>query len=186
MFQMFLRCLSKFSSLKELELDSEMEARLSDEAISMLIPVLRNHQLESLSMSCNGIGWNGCREFASWFSSPNCTLQKLHFDNNFYAETTLPMFVEGLVSNTSLTSLDLSWNSNVPSRAWRRLVAVLQNPNSILERLDVSYCIIEDDVAIGIARALHGNRRLKNLGIGSSSHMTIAGFRAFAGPSPKP
>ena len=171
MFQMFLRCLSKFSSLKELELESEMKARLSDEAISMLIPVLRNHQLESLSMRCNGIGWNGCREFASWLSSPNCTLQKIYFDHNFYAETTLPtMFVEGLVNNT----FDLSWNSNVPSRAWRRLV------------LDVSHCIIEDDVAIGIAGALHGNRRLKNLGIGSSSHMTIAGFRAFAGPSPKP
>ena len=53
-------------------------------------------------------------------------------------------------------------------------------PNSLLERLDVSHCIIEDDVAIGIAGALHGNRMLKNLGIGSSSHMTIAGFRAFA------
>lgn len=70
-FQMFLRCLSKFNTLKELDFESEAEARISDEALSMLIPVLRQHQLEKFSLNCNGIGWNGCRELASWLSSPN-------------------------------------------------------------------------------------------------------------------
>ena len=112
-FQLLISSLSTFSTLKVLSLGSEARARISDEALSMLISTLsEKHQLESFRLRFNGIGYIGCKALARWLSSPNCTLTKFYFNWNFHGSgDMLPaLLFEGLEDNTSLKDLDLADN----------------------------------------------------------------------------
>ena len=78
--------------------------------------------------------------------------------------------------------MDLHYNAEVTSSGWRAISAVLQNPNSELEKLDLSCNVIGNDVLISFANSLAGNNKLKELFLDyfeGPTSITNAGWEAF-------
>ena len=86
-----------------------------------------------------------------------------------------------LVNNNRLRDLDIRNNTDVTDQGWIILAnAILRNPNSALERLDISGSHINSRITIAFADALMNNSRLKELYLGQSgSRMNSDGNEAF-------
>jgi hypothetical protein len=73
---------------------------------------------------------------------------------------------DSLVNNNVLRILDLSNNGDVPAGSWADFSAILRNPNSALQELDLSGNSINDDTMFAFAENLASNKKLTKLNLG--------------------
>mmetsp|Transcript_9716 Transcript_9716/g.17257 ORF Transcript_9716/g.17257 Transcript_9716/m.17257 type:complete len:128 (+) Transcript_9716:455-838(+) len=85
-----------------------------------------------------------------------------------------------LSNNKSLPSLSLSSNSDITTAGWRRLSAVLESPQLVLENLDLSECDLNDESFTFLTNALANNRSMKSLSLRRNWKITIAGWRTLS------
>lgn len=72
-------------------------------------------------------------------------------------------------------TLKLCCNRNVA----RAFCQFLQNPNSVLEKLNLSCNAIRDDVAAALTNAFINNSRLRELDFSTNRSITLTGWMAF-------
>ena len=157
---------------------------IDDEAANLLAYSLANGSinLEVLNLSENHdittVGW---RSVFSALQSPRCMLQKLFLHYNEINDEAVTYLGNVLANNCTLRRLglgDLEGN-RVTSSGWRAFAAILQNPNSALEELDLARNQINNDVLDSFANSLMHNNKLKELFIDDRS-VTSTGWDALS------
>ena len=123
------------------------------------------------------VGWRAIFHF---LQEPNSALKILHLNNHSFTDEAVGALANVLVNNSRLRDLDVRNNTDVTNQGWIILAAILRNPNSALERLDISGSSINSGITIAFADALMNNSRLKELYLGQfGSRMTSDGNEAF-------
>ena len=110
------------------------------------------------------IGREGCNAIAKMLKNPASKLQQLRMNYNGLTDRTIRILGRALISNNTLRSLDLMGNNAITWKGWQGFAVCLSNnPNSALEKIDVSWCELSDDGAIEIVHGLRGNYSVKEL-----------------------
>ena len=113
---------------------------------------------------------------AAMHANPNCRIETFvlcSYDINEGAAILLSNVL--LCHTNTLTTLKLCCNRNV-TRAFCRF---LQNPNSVLVKLNLSCNAIRDDVAAALTNAFINNSRLRELDFSTNRSITPTGWMAF-------
>ena len=113
------------------------------------------------------VGW---RSLFQLLREPNSVLEELDLGTNLFGDEVVDALTNALVGNDKLRKLKLRHNLHVSAAAWAGLSAVLRNPKSALDVLDLNegYIngdgnLINDDTIFAFADALASNRKLKEL-----------------------
>lgn len=194
------------SSLKHLNLGNNRFECMGATAISIMLknPLCR---LESLDFEGNSFESRGLQELARSLSSiitlkaldlsrntavhgsgwrvlftelQGCPcLEKLALQETSISDSDMPAMTEFLSGNNTLKTLDLAYSEIVSALGLSYLPAVLQNPDSALEKLDLRGTYVDNGVVAAFADSLRGNKRLKELMV---ENCGISGdaFRALA------
>jgi hypothetical protein len=118
----------------------------------------------------------------------NSALEELKLSGNEYLigdEYQVGDLTDSLVNNNMLRILDLSNNGDVPGGSWADFSAILRNPNSALQELDLSGNSINDDTMFAFAENLASNKKLTKLNLGlhltnQRYKVTPAGYAALS------
>lgn len=159
----FDQLVSPHSPLEHLDLAQNW---IDDDVANLLANALANGaSLKVLSFSeIDDITPAGWRAVFAALQSPHCLLQGFHLDYNFIHDEDVTYLANCLAnSNSALRHLDLNYCPEVTSSGWRVFAAVLQNPNSALERVYLHLNIIDEDVMVSLANSLTHNNVLKEL-----------------------
>ena len=159
---LFTQLQSPQSSLEELFL---WENSIADAAAIWLANALANGtHLKALNLErIDSITSDGWQSIFNALSSPHCMLLKLNLSCNGFSNEDVTHLANSLTNNCRLIELDISINSEVTSSGWRAFAAVLQNPNSALEKVDLTGNQINNDILVSFANSLAGNKKLKEL-----------------------
>jgi len=153
------------------------------DAISLsLSNALLHHSttLKTLNLSCfEGIvtiaGWNSIMQRIG-----DCALlENLDLSANYFADDIIAALANALVNNRSLREISLSLINGVSEAGWSAFSAVLRNPESALEIIDLSKNSINDEVMHSFSNALASNTKLKKFNIQGTFSITSNGFAAF-------
>jgi len=113
------------------------------------------------------VGW---RSLFQLLREPNSVLEELDLGTNLFGDEVVDALTNALVGNDKLRKLKLSDNLHVSAAAWAGLSAILRNPKSALDILDLNegYIngdgnLINDDTIFAFADALASNRKLTEL-----------------------
>ena len=158
----FTQLHSPQSSLENLTLCA---SSISNAAATSLGNALANNtHLKVLHVSeMRSIAAEGWRSIFEALESPRCVLQELDLGCNNLRDGDVDYLTSSLSNNCVLSSLTLCYNEEVTASGWRALSAVLENPNSALEKIDLSYSPIDNDALVSFANALRHNNKLKEL-----------------------
>ena len=159
---LFTRLHGPQSSLEDLQLYDNC---VDDAAVSSLANCLSNgSNLKVLNLSqSHDITAEGWRSVFDALGSPNCLLEEMHLHTNGIYDEEVTHLVNCLANNSLLRHLSLCYNRGVTQFGWRTSLAILQNPNSALEVLDLSSNLIGDDVLVSFANSLRDNNKLREL-----------------------
>jgi hypothetical protein len=147
----------------------------NDSIISLRNVIANNSRLVELRLSCNqDVTTDGWVNFLTFPS--NAKLEKLHLGyNDNINDEALDVFRVALTNNRRLKDLHLCSFPNVTTAGWTAFSAVLRNPNSLLERLDLTpqgyIADFANNIAMSFADALTNNKRLRKLTIGRSTEI---------------
>ena len=123
----------------------------------------------SLKALCLGTSYEitteGWRAVFAALSSPRCVIKELDLNSNEFNDEVVTHLSNALSNNCVLKELDLHGNAEVTPSGWRAFSAVLQNPNSALEKLDLGYNSINDGALVSLANSLVHNNKLKELSL---------------------
>ena len=159
---------------------------IDDAAANLLGKALDSlSRLKVLKLGSNyDITTEGWQAIFDTLQSPRCMLQELVLFENGFTDEVVTHLSHSLANNCVLRHLDPSVNSEVTSSGWREFSAVLQNPNSALEKVDLGYNSIDDDALISFATSLVHNSKLKELILDEDSYedinITIVGWAALS------
>eukprot|EP00579_Thalassiosira_antarctica_P030532 CAMPEP_0202030048 /NCGR_PEP_ID=MMETSP0905-20130828/64294_1 /ASSEMBLY_ACC=CAM_ASM_000554 /TAXON_ID=420261 /ORGANISM="Thalassiosira antarctica, Strain CCMP982" /LENGTH=476 /DNA_ID=CAMNT_0048593833 /DNA_START=1937 /DNA_END=3367 /DNA_ORIENTATION=+ len=172
--------LVEFDSLKEFEFSSygdelqeHIQALAGHSGLKKLI--LRGNSVSNLKITI--AGW---RTIFAFLQSPHSLLEILDLSMSGINDEVVNSLTNALVNNNKLRELDLSWNGHITATGCEAFSAVLQNPGSALEKLDLSGNSINDGTVITLATSLSNNRKLKELILESQHAITINGWAAFS------
>ena len=91
------------TQLETLNLNSN---NIDDEGMGLLLPALRGHSLQKLSLGSNrSITLNGWKAIASLLEMPKCNLKELYIHNNNLGDEGALVFAEALTNNSTLETL---------------------------------------------------------------------------------
>ena len=108
-------------------------------------------------------------------------LQELDIGDNDFDDEDVTHLTNSLANNCTLRCLDLSRNTEVTVSGWRAFAAVLQNPNSALERIHLDCNQINDDVMVSFANLLVHNNKLKDMFLDDDfDGVTVIGWNALS------
>ena len=128
----------------------------------LLIVLQNNNTLKSLDLSGNikitSAGWE---QLFRYLQSPNCRLEEIDLSSNRFNDELIISLSNVLVNCNTLKKLNLYNSQRVTAVGWQALSAVLQDPNSALERLHLDFNVINDDTLISFANSLVSNDKLK-------------------------
>ena len=118
-------------------------------------------QLKCLNLcSINDVTTVGWQALFDSLKKTTCMLEELLLRDNDFLDEEVTYLSDALAHNRILRSLDLRDNNEVTAAGWRAFLAVLENPNSALEKVG---CGINDEVLVLFASSLMHNSRLKEL-----------------------
>ena len=151
------------SSLEDVDLSGR--SIIDDAAAVFLANVLTNGtNLKVLKLGSNyGITTEGWQALFVALQGPRCMLQELSLNNNGFNDEDVTYLANSLANNCVLRELDLSDNERVTASGWRTFSAVLQNPDSALEKINIRYISIGDDVLVLFVNSLVNNTKLREL-----------------------
>jgi hypothetical protein len=137
----------------------------NDSIVSLRNVIANNSRLRELQLG--GIHDVTTDGWVTFLTFPNnAKLEKLVlFYNDNINDYALDVFRMSLTNNCRLKDLQLGTFHNVTTAGWTAFSAVLRNPNSSLEKLDLTPQGDSEDVAITFANALTSNKRLRELKI---------------------
>ena len=160
---------------------------IKDEAAISLADALRSRNtLKTLHLiGINRITIAGIRHlFVGLFHNPLCTLDSVNCVGCGLNDELVQTLTTALVHNSRLRELNISANWEITPAGWQSFAPVLRNPNSALDKLDVSHNPLGDQVMISFAEALANNKKMRVLKVvvGDNeidNRVTSAGYAAF-------
>jgi Ran GTPase-activating protein (RanGAP) involved in mRNA processing and transport len=165
--------------LRELSLTNNS---ISGEGAIALATVLQNPNfaLKKLDINNNSIGDNGVIALSTILRHPNSTLQTLGISKNSISEMGVNALTNALENNCTLKELSIDKNPITPA-GLMNLSSILRNPTSVLEYLDVTNDLINNEVVRSFADALVENNSLKRLIVDCYPYnkVTSYGYDAF-------
>jgi len=163
------------SSLKHVKLSNN---QMGDEPLAEIIEAVSLHsQLEKLELWRMNIGRKEYSALANLLLMTS-ELRALNLCNTGFDDEGMEALV-GALANSSLISLDLSDNRAITSRGCQSVAALLENPNSNLERLYLANNNIGNEGALIFANAMASNRQLKSLDLYHNA-ITAEGWSVFS------
>jgi hypothetical protein len=140
----------------------------NDSIMSLRNIIANNSRLRELRLDSNhDVTTDGWVSFLTFPTTSK--LEKLFLGyNSSINDRALDIFRISLTNNCRLKDLQLGTFRNVTTAGWTAFSAVLRNPNSLLEKLDLTpHAQIHSakDVAISFANALTNNKRMRKLRI---------------------
>ena len=147
--------------------------------LQVLKPFFENNkQLSSLGIRRCDLGPEGiCALSSSLIRSHS--IKKIDFSNNRIDGESVEELVKALYLNHELEELSLAGN-DVGRYGCMALAALLQNPQSMLKKLNLRCNNINDEGAITLAESLMGNNKLTHLGLGGNESIHDPGWDAFS------
>ena len=135
--------------------------------------------LDLSSVCC--ITSDGWQALFNALQSPQCILEELHLadvgrynKDDSLTDDLVIQLSNSLANNSVLRCLNLGGdNDRVTASGWRVFSAVLQNPNSALERVNLADNAIGNDLLISISDSLRYNSKLKDLFISEEKYQGI-------------
>ena len=118
--------------------------------------------------------------FAGVVQSTTCTLERLQLSGCAVDDDILQLLTNAMAHNDRLREVNLHFNLGVTGAGWEAFSAVLRNPMSVLEELDLSLNSINDGAVASFAGALVANNRLRVLYLSNNSLVTQAGWETFS------
>ena len=137
----------------------------------------KHPQLEQLDLRRMNIGTNECTALVNLLRSTAANLLELSLGYNTIEDVGVDVLVDALLPNSSLRSLDLSYNP-ITIRGCQSLAALLENPNSNLDALYLDNNNIGNLGAFIFANALARNRKLNILYL--NNDITAEGWSSFS------
>jgi Ran GTPase-activating protein (RanGAP) involved in mRNA processing and transport len=164
---------------------------MSDANALSLSTVLRlNTTIKSLILTQTEIatiaGWQDL--FVGIMQSPDCTLESLmiisdttglnlEFGGTRMNDEIVQSLTDSLAVNGSLMELALRYNQGVTTAGWESFCVGLQNPISILKKLDLSSNSINDQVINSLVESIMtDNITLQELNLSSNNDVTAMGW----------
>ena len=152
--------------------------------LSLSNALLHKFTLKTLDLSDNRsitiAGWNVLFQL---LQGSNSALENLNLSCNSITDEVIDALTNVLVNNNMLRELNLRRNQHVTTAGWVALSNVLRDPNSALEKLDLSHNRMKDNVLVSYADALSINSRLRELKLdldnNNNSIITTDGYAAF-------
>ena len=152
-----------------------------DAALSLMNALSNNNALKALELgNCSNITIAGWWAFFGFLLSPNSILEELNLHSNRFNDDLVISLATYLASNSTLKRLNLSSNRGITNLGWQALSAVLENPYSALEKLDLGSNRIDDDAVISFANSLTNNTKVTVLLIAGNHNITNNGWAAFS------
>ena len=169
----FTQLQSQCVSLEDLRLRGNA---IDDTAANLLATVLANSaHMKFLDLGqIHGISTEGWQALFTALQSPRCVIKELDLNDNDFNDDDVTYLANSLVFKGALVYLNLSTNPGVSALGWSAFAAILQNPHSALEKLDLGGNSIDDDVLVSFANSLIGNNKLKELFIDELEEEEIA------------
>jgi len=168
---------SKKASLKSFQV---INCEIEDEQLVEIILALSMHpQLETLYLSGNNLGRNGCAALGTLLRWTTAQLNTLNLSDNAIDDEGIEALMAGLTHSRQLKKLRLSRNSSIAARGWKALSTLLES-SSRLEDLTLVSVGIGDEGATSFANALARNCTLKNLILHGNPAITSEGWAAFS------
>jgi Ran GTPase-activating protein (RanGAP) involved in mRNA processing and transport len=158
---------------------NDMDVAASSISLSLSSALLHHSTtLKTLNLSCvEGLtiaGWNSIMQCVG-----GCALlENLDLSTNYFTNENIAAIANALVNNRSLREINLSLISGVSEAGWTAFSAVLRNPESVLEVIDLSCNSVNDEVVQSFSDALVNNTKLKEFNVRMTS-ITSNGFAAF-------
>ena len=154
--------------------------QFNDECTQVIISsLIGNAKLEHLSLSHNSIGRSSCESIVNLLQSPSCNITHLNLGDCGFKNDLATIIVNSLIGNTKLVKLDLSSNG-IGRSGCESIASLLQDFKSNINNIDLSFCRIDDDCALLLARSLIGNKKLTCLDLAYNSSITKSGWDAFS------
>jgi hypothetical protein len=154
---------------------------MGDEQSVEVIEAMSTHpQLENLELLAMNIRRNECTALATLLRCTMTRLHSLNLNGNYIDDEGVDALVGALTNNSSLAILHLCHNRNITVQGCQSLAVLLEQPNSGLEKLDVSYNNIGDEGAFIFANALTSNSKLKTLYLYFGNGITSEGWSSFS------
>lgn len=158
------------SQLSALELDMFRNS-VDDTIANLLANALTSGIVKGINLGeSNYLTSTGWRAIFGSLNYPSCKLERLEITYNDFTDEDMASLGESLANNCVVRSIDLSSNNNtsiedhtITSAGWGSLSSVLRNPNSAMEKIDLRFNNINDDVINSFARSLVGNNKMKEL-----------------------
>ncbi|CAM4733630.1 unnamed protein product [Leuciscus chuanchicus] len=137
---------------------------ISDGGCADLSSALRSNpsHLRELDLSKNNITASGVMQISDLLEHPQCKLEKLGLRSCDISDRGYTVLSSALRSNPSLRELDLSEN-NINELGVKMLSALLADPQSKLEKLELRSCNISDGGCAVLSSALRSNPSLREL-----------------------
>ena len=166
--------------LEELNLYSNI---INEAAVLSLLNVILRHTTTlktlHLTRSIDDITIAGWGALFHSLQDPLSRLENLSLRRNSITDEVATALGNALANNSRLRELDLSWIQHVTIAGWQALFRpLLQNPNSVLVKLELSDSHITDEVAAALTIALANNSSLRELDL-SSNPVSYDGYAAF-------
>jgi hypothetical protein len=149
----------------------------SEQLIGIIDALSAHPQLEKLEMARMNVGTSVCGALATLIHATT-DIRTLNLTGSNIDDEGVKALV-GALADSRLSVLSLSDTPNISTRGWRSLTALLENPASNLERLELRGNNIGDEGALIFANALTRNRKLKTLNL-HSNEITSEGWSAFS------
>ena len=168
--------------LEELNLDFN---NINEAAVHSLSNMILRHTttLKTLNLmrSIDDITIAGWGALFHPLQDPHIRLENLCLRGNSITDEVAAALRNVLTNNSRLRELDLSWIQHVTIAGWQALFRpLLQNPNSVLVKLELSDSHITDEVAAALTIALANNSRLRELNLCHNPGVTATGWVGFS------
>ncbi|XP_072132691.1 uncharacterized protein [Mobula birostris] len=142
---------------------------LQDPDVNHLASALRtNRSLMELDVRGNALGDSGVKLLSAVLRDPNCKLQILGLWNVGLTDSGAEDLASALRTNQSLTELDLGSN-DLGDSGVKLVSAALRDPESKLQKLDLTRVELTDSGAEDLAFALSTNRSLRELDLSKNT-----------------
>ena len=142
------------------------------------IEIDTNHiprNLEHITLSCNKVGVNGCRELAKLLQGGVSALKCLDLSDNAIWDDGVAILVDALRDNTMLESLHLLINEGMSLKSSKLVLKLLNNINSVESTLQSNHTLKHVVLNVSISNNLIWNEIKMALEINRMSKPNMAG-----------
>jgi hypothetical protein len=160
--------------------NNDLEDSIAADLINALRSMSGLHNLLELRLEGNKIGQQGCVALCKLLRDPACKMQCIYINSNHLDNFCIAIMYGGLVTNTSIKYINISYQRFVTSAGWGTFFDPFPNSVCSIERIYAGYNDIGDDGVISLGDMLATNSRIKKLDLHASRSITPLGWQGFA------